>query len=81
MVVGYAATAEGGTPPAAQTARWGHLRDSDKFIGTVTQTRAAELLRRLPDDDPLSRRSAVGVASATRPILEKPIIAQSSCED
>ena len=42
MVVGYAATAEGGTPPAAQTARWGHLRDSDPFIGAVTNA-AAEL--------------------------------------
>ena len=38
VVVGYAATAEGGTPPTAQTARWGHLRDSDKFKGTVTNT-------------------------------------------
>jgi hypothetical protein len=38
VVVGYAATAEGGTPPAAQPARWGHLRDSDPFVGTVTQT-------------------------------------------
>ena len=36
VVVGYAATAEGDTLPAAQPARWGHLRDSDKFIGTVT---------------------------------------------
>jgi hypothetical protein len=36
VVVGYAATAEGGTPPAAQTARWGHLRDSDPFVGSVT---------------------------------------------
>ena len=36
VVVGYAATAEGGTPPAAQPARWGHLRDSDPFVGTVT---------------------------------------------
>ena len=38
VVVGYAATAEGGTPPTAQPARWGHLRDSDKFMGTVTGT-------------------------------------------
>jgi hypothetical protein len=38
VVVGYAATAEGGTPPTAQPARWGHLRDSDKFTGTVTGT-------------------------------------------
>jgi hypothetical protein len=36
VVVGYAATAEGGTPPAAQTARWGHLRDSDPFVGAIT---------------------------------------------
>jgi len=38
VIVGYAATAEGGTPPAAQPARWGHLRDSDPFVGAVTQT-------------------------------------------
>jgi len=38
VVVGYAATAEGGTPPAAQPARWGHLRDSDTFMGTVTNS-------------------------------------------
>jgi hypothetical protein len=38
VLVGYAATAEGGTPPTAQTARWGHLRDSDPFVGTVTNT-------------------------------------------
>jgi hypothetical protein len=38
VTVGYAATAEGGTPPAAQPARWGHLRDSDPFVGSVTQT-------------------------------------------
>ncbi len=38
VVVGYAATAEGGTPPTAQPARWGHLRDSDPFMGTVTMT-------------------------------------------
>jgi hypothetical protein len=38
VVVGYAATAEGGTPPAAQPARWGQLRDSDPFVGSVTQT-------------------------------------------
>jgi len=38
VVVGYAATAEGGTPPTAQAARWGHLRDSDPFMGTVTGT-------------------------------------------
>ena len=36
VTVGYAATAEGGTPPAAQPARWGHLRDSDPFVGAVT---------------------------------------------
>ena len=36
VVVGYAATAEGGTPPTAQPARWGHLRDSDPFVGAVT---------------------------------------------
>jgi hypothetical protein len=34
--VGYAATAEGGTLPTDQPARWGHLRDSDPFVGTVT---------------------------------------------
>ena len=56
VVVGYAATAEGDTPPAAQPARWGHLRDSDPFIGAVTRTRAAELLRRLPDDAVATRR-------------------------
>src|SRR5262249_11383831 len=38
VVVGYAATADGGTPPTAQTARWGHLRDSDPFVGSVTTT-------------------------------------------
>jgi hypothetical protein len=38
VIVGYAATAEGGTPPTAQPARWGHLRDSDPFVGSVTQT-------------------------------------------
>lgn len=38
VVVGYAATAEGGTLPTAQPARWGHLRDSDPFMGTVTGT-------------------------------------------
>jgi hypothetical protein len=36
VVVGYAATAEGGTPPAAQPADWGQLRDSDPFVGTFT---------------------------------------------
>ena len=36
VVVGYAATAEGDTAPAAQPARWGHLRDSDPFKGSVT---------------------------------------------
>ncbi|HZL20629.1 MAG TPA: dockerin [Polyangia bacterium] len=36
VVVGYAATAEGGTPPAAQPAYWGQLRDSDPFVGTIT---------------------------------------------
>ena len=36
VVVGYAATAEGGTPPTDQTARWGNLRDSDTFVGSVT---------------------------------------------
>ena len=36
VLVGYAATAEGGTPPTDQPARWGHLRDSDPFVGTVT---------------------------------------------
>jgi len=38
VVVGYAATAEGGTPPPDQCARWGHLRDSDPFVGSVTMT-------------------------------------------
>jgi hypothetical protein len=36
VVVGYAATAEGGTTPTAQPARWGHLRDSDPFVGAAT---------------------------------------------
>ena len=36
VLVGYAATAEGGMPPADQPARWGHLRDSDPFVGAVT---------------------------------------------
>jgi hypothetical protein len=36
VVVGYAVTAEGGTPPTDQTARWGQLRDSDPFVGAVT---------------------------------------------
>ena len=40
VVVGYAATAEGGTLPAEQPARWGHLRDSDPFVGTVTGARS-----------------------------------------
>jgi hypothetical protein len=36
VTVGYAVTPEGGTPPAAQPACWGQLRDSDPFVGTVT---------------------------------------------
>jgi hypothetical protein len=36
VVVGYAATAEGDTLPADRPARWGHLRDSDPFMGSVT---------------------------------------------
>jgi hypothetical protein len=36
VTIGYASIAEGGTPPAAQCARWGHLRDSDPFVGAVT---------------------------------------------
>jgi hypothetical protein len=36
IVVGYATTAEGGTPTGPQPARWGHLRDSDPFVGAVT---------------------------------------------
>jgi hypothetical protein len=36
VVVQYAATAEGGTPPGPQTARWGHLRDSDTTAGSLT---------------------------------------------
>ncbi|HEY4186223.1 MAG TPA: dockerin [Polyangia bacterium] len=36
VVVGYAATAEGGTPPTGLPARWGHLRDSDPFVGSTT---------------------------------------------
>jgi hypothetical protein len=36
VVVGYAAIAEGGTPPTDQTARWGLLKDSDPFVGSVT---------------------------------------------
>jgi hypothetical protein len=38
VIVGYANTAEGGAPPAGKTARWGHLRDSDPFVGSVTMT-------------------------------------------
>ncbi|MBW8879679.1 MAG: dockerin, partial [Acidobacteria bacterium] len=38
VVIGYAATAEGVTPPPDQTARWGHLRDSDPFVGSLTNT-------------------------------------------
>ena len=38
VIVGYANTAEGVTPPSGMTARWGHLRDSDPFVGAVTQT-------------------------------------------
>jgi hypothetical protein len=38
VVVGYANTAEGVTPPSGMTARWGHLRDSDPFVGAVTMT-------------------------------------------
>jgi hypothetical protein len=38
VIVGYANTAEGGTPPSGKPARWGHLRDSDPFVGSVTQT-------------------------------------------
>jgi hypothetical protein len=36
ITVGYATTAEGGTPAGPQPARWGHLRDSDPFVGAVT---------------------------------------------
>jgi hypothetical protein len=36
VVVQYASTAEGGTPPGALPARWGHLRDSDPFVGSLT---------------------------------------------
>ena len=36
VTVGYASTAEGVTPPAGRTARWGHLRDSDPFVGAMT---------------------------------------------
>jgi hypothetical protein len=36
VVVGYAATAEGGTPPTGLPARWGQLRDSDPFVGSTT---------------------------------------------
>jgi hypothetical protein len=38
VVVAYALTAGGGTLPAAQPARWGHLRDSDPFVGAMTAT-------------------------------------------
>jgi hypothetical protein len=38
VIVGYANTAEGGAPPAGKPARWGHLRDSDPFVGSVTMT-------------------------------------------
>jgi hypothetical protein len=39
VVVGYAATADGTTPPTPNlTVRWGQLRDSDPFVGTLTQT-------------------------------------------
>jgi hypothetical protein len=38
VIVGYAATAEGGTPPPSLPARWGHLRDSDPFVGSVTNS-------------------------------------------
>ena len=38
VVVGYASTAEGGTPPTGRPARWGHLRDSDPFTGAMTTT-------------------------------------------
>jgi hypothetical protein len=37
LTVGYATTAEGGTPTGPQPARWGHLRDSDPFVGALTQ--------------------------------------------
>jgi hypothetical protein len=36
VTVGYATVAEGGTLPPGQPARWGHLRDSDTFVGAVT---------------------------------------------
>ena len=36
VVVGYAAAADSAAPPAAQPARWGQLRDSDPFTGSVT---------------------------------------------
>ena len=37
ITVGYATTAEGGTPTGPQPARWGHLRDSDPFVGVLSQ--------------------------------------------
>jgi hypothetical protein len=38
VTVGYAATTDGTEPPPDQTARWGQLRDSDTFVGSVTNS-------------------------------------------
>jgi hypothetical protein len=36
LTVGYAATSDGRVNPSGGTFRWGHLKDSDPFVGSVT---------------------------------------------
>jgi hypothetical protein len=38
VLVGYAATTEGVSMPPGGTFRWGHLKDSDPFVGAVTMS-------------------------------------------
>ena len=38
VTVGYAATTDGIARPNGGTFRWGHLKDSDPFVGSVTNT-------------------------------------------
>ena len=38
VVVGYAATTEGTAMTGGGTFRWGHLKDSDPFVGSTTQS-------------------------------------------
>ena len=55
VVVGYAFTADGTLRPNG-TVRWGQLRDSDPFVGSLYAGRAAELRRRLRDERSLISR-------------------------